>query len=95
MSTTTTETASTPPKAEVYSGGQVRVSTTDPTRHGGDAFVPASVDVDGKTEFFYLKGWKLWAIMCTLYLNTLLAALDVVSTVFSFHSFVPVHYSSR
>ncbi|KAL5316077.1 hypothetical protein ACEPPN_016954 [Leptodophora sp. 'Broadleaf-Isolate-01'] len=77
MSTTSTETASTPPKAEVDSGGQVRVSTTDPTRHGGDAFAPASVDVGDKTEFFYLEGWKLWAIMCTLYLNTLLAALDV------------------
>ena len=35
--------------------------------------------VEGETEFFYLEGWKLWAIMCTLYLNTLLAALDVVS----------------
>ncbi|KAH7356997.1 putative efflux pump antibiotic resistance protein [Rhexocercosporidium sp. MPI-PUGE-AT-0058] len=77
MSTTTTETASTPPTADVDSGGQVRVSTTDATGHGGDAFAPASVDVDDKTEFFYLEGWKLWAIMCTLYLNTLLAALDV------------------
>lgn len=35
--------------------------------------------VEEETEFFYLEGWKLWAIMCTLYLNTLLAALDVVS----------------
>ncbi|GAM36680.1 hypothetical protein TCE0_018f05959 [Talaromyces pinophilus] len=33
--------------------------------------------VEEETEFFYLEGWKLWAIMCTLYLNTLLAALDV------------------
>lgn len=38
-----------------------------------------NVPVEEETEFFYLKGWKLWAIMCTLYLNTLLAALDVVS----------------
>lgn len=40
----------------------------------------AAVDGEGKTEFFYLKGWRLWAIMGTLYLNTLLAALDIVST---------------
>lgn len=39
----------------------------------------AIAPVEEETEFFYLEGWKLWAIMCTLYLNTLLAALDVVS----------------
>lgn len=38
-----------------------------------------NVPVEEETHFFYLEGWKLWAIMCTLYLNTLLAALDVVS----------------
>ncbi|EED13803.1 efflux pump antibiotic resistance protein, putative [Talaromyces stipitatus ATCC 10500] len=37
----------------------------------------AAFDGEEKTEFFYLEGWRLWAIMGTLYLNTLLAALDV------------------
>lgn len=27
----------------------------------------------------YSGGWRLWSVMVTLYLNTLLAALDVVS----------------
>ncbi|KAK9241400.1 major facilitator superfamily domain-containing protein [Lipomyces kononenkoae] len=32
---------------------------------------------DDAIEPDYLTGWKLWAVMITLYLNTLLAALDV------------------
>lgn len=35
--------------------------------------------VEEETTFDYLEGWKLWSVMCTLYLTTLLGALDVVS----------------
>ncbi|KAA8575264.1 hypothetical protein MFRU_002g02000 [Monilinia fructicola] len=71
---TQTETTTTP-KAEL----DARHSSSDSTRNGGSNRIGVH-DVatgDEETEFFYLEGWQLWAIMCTLYLNTLLAALDV------------------
>ena len=30
-------------------------------------------------EPVYATGWKLWAVMCTIFSTTLLAALDIVS----------------
>jgi hypothetical protein len=66
------------PQAQVDAGDM----STDSTRNGDNHFMDAhdvAAPADGNPEFFYLKGWRLWAVMCTLYLSTLLAALDVVS----------------
>jgi hypothetical protein len=55
-------------------------ASIDSIRNGDNKLNNNSVPaVEEENEFFYLEGWKLWAIMCTLYLNTLLGALDVVS----------------
>ncbi|KAG9228616.1 putative efflux pump antibiotic resistance protein [Amylocarpus encephaloides] len=72
---TQTETT-TAPKADADTGHM----STDSTSNGDDHLMEKPdvvAAVDDETEFFYLEGWQLWAIMCTLYLNTLLAALDV------------------
>ncbi|KAB8304591.1 hypothetical protein EYC80_003969 [Monilinia laxa] len=73
MSTQTEKT--TTPRAEL----DARHSSSDSTRNGASNRIGVHdiATSDEETEFFYLEGWQLWAIMCTLYLNTLLAALDV------------------
>lgn len=68
----------TSPKEEV----DARNLSTDPTSNGDSNHLGDHNDIaagEKPIEIFYLEGWQLWGVMCTLYLNTLLAALDVVS----------------
>ncbi|OKL55329.1 hypothetical protein UA08_09368 [Talaromyces atroroseus] len=72
-----TQTETTTPKAEDDTGHLSTASTSNSDNQATGKNDTVAVVHDGKTEFFYLEGWRLWAIMGTLYLNTLLAALDV------------------